>query len=132
MTKGTRNNNLDSKIVDLMAGTRGVKKEGKHILIEKTNKQKIGLTHVGKEVVDKVNTQLTLVRHDILLEKLLVKDRAKEIECLRKKKADPKRKYGNAIKNKRKSSADLLMKLHTRHDKQLNNAQRFRQDLRTK
>ena len=64
-----------------------------------------------------------------MLEKLLVKNSSKKIERLREEKADLQRKHEKTIKNERKTSADLQVKLHMKHNTQLNNKQKIIQDL---
>ena len=54
-----------------------------------------------------------------MLEKLLLKDREKEIERLCKEKGGLEEKHKKEIKNEHKSSTNLMTKLQMKHDKQL-------------
>jgi hypothetical protein len=51
--KGLENKQLNREIVDLMADTRDAKKEGERILSENLKEEKVELTCVRKEAVDK-------------------------------------------------------------------------------
>jgi len=117
--RGVKNDELEKQIIDLMADAKGAKKEGERILTEKLRAQRVELGRVGKEAVDKLNNHLSLAKRDTSLEKVLVKDREKEIERLRKEKGDLEKKHEKAIEHERKSSADLMTKLQVKHDKQL-------------
>ena len=75
--RGAKNDELEKQINDLMADTKGAKKEGERILIKKLRVQRVELGRVGKEAFDKVNNHLSLVKRDTTMEKLLVKDRKK-------------------------------------------------------
>ena len=92
--KGAKNDELKPQLVDLIVCAQGTKKEDKHILTKMPREDKVVLGRVGKDAVDKVSNQLALVKHNTSLEKLMVKDREKEIERLHKEKGNLERKHG--------------------------------------
>ena len=85
---------LEPQLVDLIVCAQGTKKEDKHLLTKTPREDKVVLGRVGKDAVDKVSNQLALVKHNTSLEKLMVKDREKEIERLHKEKGNLERKHG--------------------------------------